>query len=85
MKWTRNGMETGSCWVYSNIDKLDDSISFSYQCKINHVNVKVKLSCSILRALLAVIISLDVLSAANAQELFILDMAKLLAGCRALI
>jgi len=45
MKWTRNGMETGSCWVYSNIDKLDGSISFSYQYQDKpHPDVKVKLS-----------------------------------------
>ena len=45
MKWTRNGMETGSCWVYSNIDKIDDSISVSYQYQDKpHPEVKVKLS-----------------------------------------
>jgi len=45
MKWTRNGMKTGSCWVYTNIDNTDDSISFSYQYQDKpHPDVKVKLS-----------------------------------------
>jgi hypothetical protein len=44
-RWTRNGMETGSCWVYTNIDNTDDSISFSYKYDDKpHPDVKVKLS-----------------------------------------